>query len=106
MATKRSSVPEDVSFTIKIPGDSMEMIELAARAQGWAPQVPDDLGGMRDNPISAPMQLFITTVQLAAQQATNEYARIEADKVREEARTLMDAKRDAMIAAVRGENAA
>lgn len=100
MATKRSVTQEengDYEFTVTIPADTMEMITLAAQSQGWSARIIGPDGEEIDNPISAPMQMFIAAAQLAAQQAANELARQQTEGIRQQARATMDAKRDAWV---------
>lgn len=90
----------DYEFTVKIPADIMEMIVLAAQAQGWTARVIGPDGTEIDNPVSAPMQMFIATAQMASQQAANELARQQTEQIRQAARDTMNAKRDSWIEAM------
>lgn len=89
MATKRA-VDEVQEYTIKIPTSAIPLVEYAAKAQGWRPEVQQQDGTTAPNPVSAVSHCFRMMVQVMKANAVNSYASEKAEEARQAVAKEMD----------------
>lgn len=89
-----------IEFIVKIPEDTMPVIELAAGEEGWTATIIDGDGNAIPNPVSAIETLFLKVVQMVHVSAVNANVRTWSeslvDQAEAEVAPLISAWRDAM----------
>jgi len=96
MATKRSADTAQ-EFTVTIPVNALPLVEYAAKAQGWQPEVRQEDGTTAPNQVSAVAYCFRMMVQVMKANAVNAYASEKAEEARRAVVTEMDAAADEWI---------
>lgn len=97
MATKRSADTAQ-EFTVTIPVAALPLVEYAAKAQGWQPEVRQEDGSTVPNSVSAVAYCFRMLVQVMKANAVNAYASEKAEAARRAVVAEMDAAADEWLA--------
>lgn len=97
MANKRS-VDDVQELVVKIPTSALPLVEYAAKAQGWQPEVRQQDGTTAPNPVSAVAYCFRMMVQVMKANAVNAYASEKAEEARQTVAKEMDTAASEWIA--------